>query len=644
MKLMQILMGLDDSYMQIRSSILSREILPDVKSAYATISSEESHRVASSSISSSSQKNQASASVSNMPNRGVVQRSQSSETSSRPNNSNANRQGGGSGLVCENYGFNGHTIDRCFKIIGCPADFGKKKSNQSSKEKRENQHMTYTDKDLENVLDISHLRIKDLSLRNILGTGNQCEGLYYYNDQEPILNVLKGSLQFDNKDQDVFCETCQRAKQTREHFPLSDHTSKFLGDLVHLDLWGPYKGGIPLKMWIENFNHETFFDLEYLELPNDDERVDPILNKHNSGNDAHSSYNIVATQNEGVVKLEENVFAEGNIDSNPFSSVQGVQPVRRSTRQRVFLKNYNDFVVESKVKYGLEKRVGYSKLDHENYCFVTHLNKNNEPKSYFEASKYPHWTDAMNQEMDALLRNGIDYEETFSPVVKMVTVRCLLNIVVSMYWPVFQLDVNNAFLYGDLDETVYMKPPEDDIIITGNNVSKIEKCKVFLKSKFMIKDLGKLKYFLGIKVVDTDKFMHSPLSSHLNTAFKILRYLKGYPGSGIHIVKTSGMFLNAFSDADWAKYVITRKLVTGYCVLLNDSLASWKSVVKTVKVESANQIADILTKGLDTVQHKNFVGKLALEKALGLSLLCSKDGGSFLLMVDSLKFGQAPIK
>ncbi|GKE28790.1 hypothetical protein Tco_1444174, partial [Tanacetum coccineum] len=168
LKLMQFLMGLDHSYMQIRSSILSRETLPDVRSAYATISSEESHKV-------------------------VV---------GGGSGLNNNRPSGGPVLVCENYGYNGHTIDRCFKIIGYPADFGKKKSGQNFKKQSvsnnnsvrktsssgftdeqmatlislikdnkvgknvqvnmagANQHMTYIDKELDNVLDISHLKIK----------------------------------------------------------------------------------------------------------------------------------------------------------------------------------------------------------------------------------------------------------------------------------------------------------------------------------------------------------------------------------------------------------------------------------------------------------------------------------------------------
>nr|GEX07686.1 putative reverse transcriptase domain-containing protein [Tanacetum cinerariifolium] len=69
-------------------------------SAYVIISSEESHKIATGSVSGTSQ---------------------------RPNDSGNRRIVGGSTLVCENCGFNSHTIDRCFKIIGYPADFRKRK-------------------------------------------------------------------------------------------------------------------------------------------------------------------------------------------------------------------------------------------------------------------------------------------------------------------------------------------------------------------------------------------------------------------------------------------------------------------------------------------------------------------------------------
>ncbi|GKF19133.1 hypothetical protein Tco_0067771 [Tanacetum coccineum] len=91
-------------------------------------------------------------------------------------------------------------------------------------------------------------------------------------------------------------------------------------------------------------NHINLFDIEYLEITNDDERVANNLNKDksdngissvsgsnintadfpvDSGNDADSSDRLVATQNEEVATLEENVFSEGNLDKNPSSS-QGV--------------------------------------------------------------------------------------------------------------------------------------------------------------------------------------------------------------------------------------------------------------------------------------------------------------------------------
>uniref|UniRef100_A0A2N9IIQ3 CCHC-type domain-containing protein n=1 Tax=Fagus sylvatica TaxID=28930 RepID=A0A2N9IIQ3_FAGSY len=243
-------------------------------------------------------------------------------------------------------------------------------------------------------------------------------------------------------------------------------------------------------------------------------------------------------------------------------------------------------------------------------CFSAVLSLH-EPHTYREACTNPLWQQAMTEELQALEKThtwdlvdlphgksaigckwvykiktksdgsierykarlvakgyaqeyGIDYEETFAPVARITSVRSLLAIAAVHQWPLFQMDVKNAFLNGDLTEEVYMQAPPgysdcpdkvcllrralyglkqaprawfakfssivhqfgfsssshdtalfirrsdkgmillllyvDDMIITGDDHSGISDFKLFLHQQFEMKDLGHLSYFLGLEV------------------------------------------------------------------------------------------------------------------------------------------------
>jgi len=61
-------------------------------------------------------------------------------------------------------------------------------------------------------------------------------------------------------------------------------------------------------------------------------------------------------------------------------------------------------------------------------------------------------------------QEGIDYEETFSPVARFETVRTFLALAAQLSWLVYQFDAKSAFLNGDLEEEVYVSPPEGFVI------------------------------------------------------------------------------------------------------------------------------------------------------------------------------------
>ena len=54
--------------------------------------------------------------------------------------------------------------------------------------------------------------------------------------------------------------------------------------------------------------------------------------------------------------------------------------------------------------------------------------------------------------------HGLDYDETYAPVMRLEMIQLLLGVAVARNWNICQVDIKSAYLYGDLDEEIYMKP------------------------------------------------------------------------------------------------------------------------------------------------------------------------------------------
>ncbi|GKA31860.1 hypothetical protein Tco_0718227, partial [Tanacetum coccineum] len=129
LRLMQFLMGLDDVFSLVRSIILTMDPIPDVKFAFATLFGNSNW---------------------------VSNRGNNNNAGSSSGNNNNKRFGMVSNLVCKHCNMTGHTIDRCFELVGYPPGFKRNNNNQNS-----SNNVSNSDVKSDHVKNASHALISD---------------------------------------------------------------------------------------------------------------------------------------------------------------------------------------------------------------------------------------------------------------------------------------------------------------------------------------------------------------------------------------------------------------------------------------------------------------------------------------------------
>eukprot|EP00795_Rhopilema_esculentum_P017528 gene17528-biopygen6440 len=234
---------------------------------------------------------------------------------------------------------------------------------------------------------------------------------------------------------------------------------------------------------------------------------------------------------------------------------------------------------------------------------------------------------------------GVDFDETFSPVVRFSSIRALLAFAVQNRMLIHQMDVTTAFLNGDLTEEIYMEQPEGYVIRGKENLMKdlgslhfclgvsVEQSEegVSLSQKQYIEKLLK-RYGLqdanpvctpldpNVKLVADDgnskpvdnvqyqsmigsllyaaiatrpdiaqavgalsQFNSAPTEAHLTAVKRVFRYLKGTINLSLVYKKSESKEVTGFSDASWADDMQNRHSSTGNVFMMAGGAISWLS-------------------------------------------------------------------
>ncbi|XP_059277597.1 uncharacterized mitochondrial protein AtMg00810-like [Lycium ferocissimum] len=243
----------------------------------------------------------------------------------------------------------------------------------------------------------------------------------------------------------------------------------------------------------------------------------------------------------------------------------------------------------------------------------------------------------------------MDYEETFTPVAKMTTVRTLLVMASIKGWTLHQMDVKNAFLHGDLQEVVFMKLPSGCVLPRPNGFSqsssdhslflrtsptdlptgimltqqkyasnlvatagltddKVVYTPMEINTKYKEADgepfsdptlyrqlVGSLVYLtmtrpdISYAVQVLSQFVANPYRVHYTALLCVIRYVRGSMSRGVLFRSDSPLCLEGYIDANWASCPDSRRSITGWCMFLGTSLISWKCKKQSCTSKSSTE-------------------------------------------------------
>ncbi|KAA0063180.1 reverse transcriptase [Cucumis melo var. makuwa] len=132
---------------------------------------------------------------------------------------------------------------------------------------------------------------------------------------------------------------------------------------------------------------------------------------------------------------------------------------------------------------------------------------------------------------------SLDIPISLRKVAKLNIVRILLSVTVNKYWPLYQPDVKNAYLKGDLMKEVYMSPSLGFDAQFGFEIKDLENLKYFLEMEVPRSKEGKLIYLshtrldISFAVGVVNQFMHAPYEKHMEVVNRIMGNLKNTPES-----------------------------------------------------------------------------------------------------------------